>query len=396
MSKRKTIIFRDIRIQDWLLIVGLILAPMTAFRIAKIGPAEALCAAWTLFYFPRKKITRNAILSFFIVFLSSMLLGTVWGYIVVPSEVVLGHWFTWIYLAYISLAMYEGLRNNQLEYNENMFELFSRGAAIWYLFLYLYSLFISKTFLGAPLWFYGYRFTGGATNPHQIALLMCGLTFYFLRNVFKGKKMIINAFFASICLYLELQTDASTGIASLSLSAFVLVLILVGHIFKGKRVRNVVYFLEGLIILAVVIIGYRYIYNLLFDWIMSDSNGVGRINLMHQITNSFKKGPIFGLGPGVHAFDLMGNAKEYHSTYLEILASSGIVGMTAFIILTVRSFKKMRIDDLFLPILVAIYVYGFGGYALRRLIYWGFFVFIFVISEQMNERINGDDYEKVL
>ncbi len=376
---------RDIDKLDWLLIVGLILAPMTGLRILKVGPAEAFCFIWSIFYVFKRRITMNPIVKFFIVFFGSMLLGTVWGIIVTPQEVVLNHWLTWIYLAYISIIMYEALSGNTLEYNVNMFEFFSRGAAIWYLFLYVYSMFISKTFLGAPLWFYGYRFTGGATNPHQIALLMCGLTFYFLRNVFNRNQPVINAVFAAVCLFLELRTEASTGLASLLSSFLVLLFILIGHLFTDRKIRNVVYFLECLGLLFVVALFHTYIYNTLMDWIMSDSNGVGRINLMHQITTSIRKGPIFGLGPGVHAFDLMGNAKEYHSTYLEIIASSGIVGMAGFIILSARTFKKVAADDLFVPILVAIYVYGLGGFAIRRLIYWGFFIFIYVICEQIGK-----------
>ena len=377
--------------RDWLLIIGLCLTPMTGLRVWKIGPAEILCMLWSIFYFPKKKITANSIFKFFCVFMSAMLIGTLWGLYVSPQELSLDHWFTWIYLAFIAMGMYEGLTGNPLEYNIKLFDTFAMGAAIWYLFLFIYSRVISTSFLGAPLWYYGYRFTGGATNPHQIAVLMCGLTFYFTRYVFKRKKPIINSAFAIICAYLELQTAASTGGAALVVSFAITVFIITGHRVSRKRKRYAIYAMEIFAILIIGIIGYKFFYQAVYGWIASDKNGLGRLNLISQIGNSFTKSPVFGLGPGVHAFDLSGNIKEYHNTYLEILAATGIVGLWAFILLTIRTVKKiLLVDDLLIPILVSIYVYGLGGFAMRRLAYWGLFVFIFVIAEQMGRKATGD------
>ena len=375
--------------RDWLLIVGLILSPMTGLRIAKVGPAEVLCLLWSLRYFPQKTISVNIIFRFFCIFLGAMFIGTMWCLIISPQEVVFNHWFTWLYLSLIAIGMYRGLRSNALDYNIRLFDQFSKGAAVWYLFLFFYSKLVRRSFLGAPLWYYGYRFTGGATNPHQIAVLMCGLSFCFIRNFLNRKQPIINGIFAIICIYLEIQTATSTGIAALVLSFAATIYIATGHILAGRKGRFVVYTIETLIIIGAVIIGYRYFYRSIYSWILSDRNGLGRLNLIRQIGTSFKKGPIFGLGPGVHALDMSGNVKEYHNTYLEIIAATGIIGVAAFINLTVHTVKNMMADDLFIPVLIAIYAYGVGGFAMRRLAYWGLFIFILVISEQMNCKANG-------
>ena len=31
---------------DWILIIGIVLSPMTEFRIWKVGPGEILCLSW--------------------------------------------------------------------------------------------------------------------------------------------------------------------------------------------------------------------------------------------------------------------------------------------------------------------------------------------------------------
>ena len=53
-----------IRRWDWLLILGIMLAPMTGLRIWKAGPAEVLCFIWTLKFLPRRYLHINDTLKF--------------------------------------------------------------------------------------------------------------------------------------------------------------------------------------------------------------------------------------------------------------------------------------------------------------------------------------------
>ena len=68
-----------IRTWDWLLILGLTIAPMTGLRIWKIGPAEVLTFIWCLRFFPRGRVSNGALMRFFLVFLGSMAIGTIMG-----------------------------------------------------------------------------------------------------------------------------------------------------------------------------------------------------------------------------------------------------------------------------------------------------------------------------
>ena len=373
---------------DWLLIIGLMLAPMTGFRIWKVGPAEVLCLVWSLRHYPTRYIdTKSDVFRFFVFFLAAMAVGSVWGLIVAPEEVHMMQWPTWIYLAYFALALYTGLKKNTTEYNEKILNVFSIMSAVWYLILYFYSIFISKTFFGAPLWFSGVRFTGGATNPHQIAVLMCGLTFCFARNAILRKKPVINLVYAYICIFIILQTESSTGIAAIVLGVISIIYVMTVHSTMSMDKKMLLTAVEAFILIICCILFFDDIYNYIMDWIMSDKNGMGRINLFTQIGGTILKSPLFGLGPGVHAVSQKGRLMEYHSTYTEIIATTGIVGFSVFLWFSMKTFRNILYDDLYLPAIVAIYVYGLGGFAMRRLAYWVIFIFIFVITEKKREQL---------
>ncbi len=388
MNRRLLDNFAGIKLYDWLLIIGLTLAPMTGFRIWKVGPAEVLCLLWSLRHYPSRYIdTKNDVFRFFVFFLGAMAVGSVWGLIVAPKEIYIIQWATWIYISYFSLALYTGLKKNTTEYNEKIITAVAVSSATWYLFLYFFSIYISKTFLGAPLWFGGVRFTGGATNPHQVAVLMCGLTFCFTRKVILREYPILNLAFAYICIYIIIQTASSTGLAAIVLGSFSLIYVMTVHRSASMDKKVLLTVAEVFILIICCIILFDDIYKYIMEWIMSDKNGMGRINLFNQIGGTILKSPFFGLGPGVHAVSRKGNLMEYHNTYTEILATTGIIGFTVFGWFSFRMFRNVLYDDFFLPAIVAIYVYGLGGFAMRRLAYWGIFIIIFVITEKKREQL---------
>lgn len=388
MNRRLLDHFAGIKLYDWLLIIGLTLAPMTGFRIWKVGPAEVLCLLWSLRHYPSRYIdTKNDVFRFFVFFLGAMAVGSVWGLIVAPKEVHIVQWATWIYISYFSLALYTGLKKNTTEYNEKIITAVAASSATWYLFLYIFSIYISKTFLGAPLWYGGVRFTGGATNPHQVAVLMCGLTFCFARRVILRKKPVINLIFTFVCIFIVLKTESSTGLAAIVFGCLSIIYVMTVHSSSSVETKALLTVVEAFVIIICSIVFFDDIYNYIMDWIMSDSNGMGRINLINQIGTTISKDPLFGLGPGMHALSTKGNLMEYHNTYTEILATTGLVGFTIFSWFSFRMFRNVLYDDFFLPSIVAIYVYGLGGFAMRRLAYWGIFIIIFVITEKKREQL---------
>ena len=373
-----------IRGWDWLLVVGLVLSPMTGLRIWKIGPAEVLVLVWCLKYVPRKKISSSDLALFFGLFLGSMALGTMWGLFFAREELVLSGWATWIYLAFASLGMYEGLRRNGWEYNERLLYSFATLAVLWNIALYALAITGLRSLLGAPLWYY-HRYSAGGTNPHQIAIMMCGLTFIFAREIVQRRKLLWNLILMAGSSVILLATESSTAIMALALGMMVeLILIVNNRMFgRGRHFRLII--VEVLVAGFILLIFYRLIYRFAYNWISSDSNGLGRIAIFSNIRNTFTKGPLFGLGPGMHSRGDGGRLIEYHNTYLEVLAASGLCGFFALVQFTVRLLKKTTSDNTFLPVIAALYTYGLAGFGMRRLIYWGILVFVFTIVTQKHQ-----------
>ena len=364
---------------DWLLIVGAVLAPMTGLRIWKIGPAESLCFIWALRHIRIGKIAIDDYLRFFIPFLLSMLVGTficIAGY---PQELVANGWATWLYLSFIACILYNALSHNSREYNEIVFETICRLSVIWYGLLYVYSIVISRTFLGAPLWYYA-RYSGGGTNPHQVAVLLCGVAFWFTRQILKRNRVLINLVFFLLAVFLESESKSSTGAASIFLGIFILaVLFTIIHV-RSTKIRKTVIIFEILIGLLIGVAFSNAIYNMVYEWVASDANGIGRFYIWSSFSQMIKKSPIFGLGPGMHAISYSG-MKEFHNSYLEIIAATGLVGFIAFILFSYRAIRSLlKGDYCLLPILVSIYVYSMAGFAFRRLAFWIVISFVIVLA----------------
>ena len=376
---RKLISSFKIRPFDWLLVIGLVLAPMTSLRIWKVGPSETLVFLWTL-RFVKRKLILSDVARFYFVFLFTQILGSFWCLLVAPQEAALALHFTWFYLGFVSIYMYDGLCGYELEYCKKLFSLFANLSVVWYLFLFFYARYIGPQFMGAQLWFGSMRFSGGATNPHQVAVLMCGLSMFYLRDAFHGQRILLSLLKMAACVFIVVQTRSSSGILAVALGAFTGLVLLSTTAVKGTTNKRIVFLFEFVIAFLVVLFMYRKFYQLFYDWIASDSNGLSRFYLFAQTKNAFFKSPIVGLGPGWHVFTMGGEPIEIHNTYLEILASAGIIGLLALILFTVRQVRQIiRVDVLYLPIIVSIYAYGLAGFALRRLVYWGFTVFILVI-----------------
>ena len=372
--------WKPVRIErlDWLLIIGLTLAPMTGLRIWKVGPAEILCFLWGVRFLFRSKSLKSDTFLFFVSFLLAMGAGSIVGYFIAPRELAKEDLLTWIYLGIVAISLYEGLKTKTLEYNETLLFIFAEFATIWYLFLFLYSRFINTTIFGAPLWYHDVRFTGGGTNPHQVAVLLCGLTFVFLRSFLKKEKQIRCFAFMVVCIYLLKETASSTGVLAIALAFLVSLYFFIADLFPRNKFGALIV-LTG-IILPIITVFAKYIYRQFMNWVAEDRNGLGRISIYASFFSSFARSPLLGLGPGMHA---QGGVIEFHNTYLEVLTATGAIGGTMFLIYSVRLFKTaITAEWKLFPILISMYAYGFAGFAMRRLVYWGLIAFVTVIAEQ--------------
>ncbi|NLB75739.1 MAG: hypothetical protein GX799_04640 [Crenarchaeota archaeon] len=138
-----------------------------------------------------------------------------------------------------------------------------------------------------------------------------------------------------------------------------------------------------LILLLVAVIGFSTFLDLFIRWVEKDTNGLGRLGIFASFPSTFIKSPIVGLGPGVHGRN---GLIEFHNTYLEVLAATGLFGGIVFLVFSIRIFKKTIVADWKLFIIaVSMYAYGLAGFAMRRLVFWGVIAFVVAIAEQRVE-----------
>lgn len=378
----------EIRIQlkDWLLILSVILASMTGLRIWKIGPAELLAFLWCLLHCQSicRVNRKDPFVKFWLFFLFAIIMGSFWGFLFYPQELSLPQLLTWIYFAFISLTILFELRKRDLNYLVKMFTIICVFSVAWYFFLFVYSRTVSKTFLGAPLWFGDRRFTGGAINPNQLGLTISvyttGCTWLLLneRVTYKTKYIVC----VTIGLFLLFQTECSTGYMSTACGIGVAL----WKPFSDRFLPSSKSKLTFITVAAMILIVFSgTLYSLFIKWVASDSNGLGRFKIFATYPEAFWKSPFIGLGPGGHA---RGGTYEFHNTYLEVLAAGGILGGIAFLSLSYYLFKIGINSSLFFSIMTTLYVFGLAGFAMRQLIYWTMLSITYLIAIKSNENGN--------
>jgi O-antigen ligase len=235
--------------------------------------------------------------------------------------------------------------------------------------------------MGAQLWF-SHRYTGGGKNPHQVAILFCGIAFWHAYKVLKEKKLIYIVL-VYLSVFLMTKTYSSTGDAALVLgfvSIFVTWIIGLEH----SKPKKLMFIMLGFVVM--LCLGFLFRERLikeLNDWINGDSNGRGRLLIWSSITDLLKKSPVWGLGAGTHA---RSGKIEFHNSYLEIIAATGLVGLSTFVIFSYKLFEKiLKAEPMLISIVISMYGYSTGGFAFRRIVYWILTIFALVIAVQTGQ-----------
>jgi O-antigen ligase len=377
---------------DYLLVIGLILSPMTGLRIWKLGPSELLCTLWCLRYlrYLFKDRMGHYLVSFWLFFYLTITAGMLWCLLFYPSESSgLDGVITWLFMLILSLGVYAGLKQHSLKGIFQLLETICLGAAAWYIFLLIFSKTVSPTFLGAPLWYGGgKRFSGGGTNPHQMAILALGLVFasaYFLARVkLTGTKKLMHLACIVIEVYILILTRSTTALMALAAAGVLgMVLLFVQYSNAIRNRQTTAVFLAVLAVLALSF-SFEKLYNTFMEWVSNDPNGLGRFELFSYIWDPLRKNFLFGLGDGTHSNN---DISEFHNSYLEIIGMGGLIGVVIFVIFTIRLIKGLKKDPFLLMIPAALYVYGLAGFGLRRLPYWVLTSFMIAISEKLPDAL---------
>ena len=357
---------------DWVLIVGITLSPMNELRIWKIGPGELLLMIWALRFL--KDIfnvsTTNILGRFWFLFLPVISAGAIFCRLFYPDESDISGLLTYAYFAFISVGIYAGVRKMSAAHIRKLLLAIGIVVPCWFMFLYLYSR-RHLTFLGAHLWYRRVRYSGGANNPHQIAVTISSVVFIDIIQIFDRKvslpRKILPLVCVVFCFIMARATKSSTLVVAVIIALGLFIYYLIVRSLESRRQRWVAF--SVIVIIGALTVGiFRdYLYEMVYEWIADDPNGLERIDIFSSITITLRKNWIFGLGPGNHAMD---GYMEYHNSYLEILAMSGFVGLTVFTFYSVKFFKGLLVDPAYIFVIAPVYFYGLAGFSMRRMIFW--------------------------
>lgn len=374
---------RSLTFSDFILIIGISMSSMTSLRIWKAGPSEILLLLWSfyIFYKYSLNIEVSYIGCFWLVWTYLITIGMLICLNFYPEQSLPSEIFTYYYYPIITLGLYNGLKRKPLSVVFNLLKLIFLLSGLLFGLLYLYGLVVSKSFFGIPLFYGSVRFTGGANNPHQLALFTGAMFFIGIYLSFQtySKKTdnIIYLIFTLFFLIISIGTLSSTLIAATVLS------LLIGSVFWIKNLPDkfcTAILFSFLSILLLITLYYKldFLIQYIAEWIANDPNGEGRLILWLSVPDTIKKSVLFGLGPGRHA---IGGA-IFHNSYLEIFAMSGILGSINFLIFFWHTFKLLNNNTFLFMIFCFLLGYNVAGFAMNRVAFWIVVIFLLAISEK--------------
>lgn len=265
--------------------------------------------------------------------------------------------------------------------------------------MYLYSIFISKTFFGYSLW-YGNRLSILANNPHQFVFflgpsMISGL-FLLKINVFNNRlsKLIVVLFIIGY-FYMGILTKSSTLYAT-----FFLLLIYV-ILFKNKsdvsmnRKNQYLLLMKITLIIIFLVIFRKEVYVGIIKFMESDENGLGRLNLWKLGIQTALRHPFFGLGPGAHLFNNSNvSFMEAHNTYIDVVLRGGIISLYQYMLMISKSIKSIKNNVYGKSMIIFFLIYGISGYSIRRITLWFFIMAITYIYKKTRVHILNEEQIK--
>ena len=362
------------KIENTLLILGLLAAPLTSLRVWKIGPGELLLFLWCLLVMIRRRyIVINLITKFWYIFIFLLTIGTLFGNAIITQRTMeIEEVFTYVFftLFITSLVTFFDGNNNVQFILKRIYWL----DLIFFTFLFLYGTYVGQSIFGMKLWFGGVRFTGGALNPHQFAytsgpMVIAGL------YLASEKKSFLKKFltYASVIPFfvMSIATLSATLTATFAILFFLFIFLSLTYDKNSqRRTKRIIIF--SIIIIIIILVSTENLYEIFINFVYSDPNGPGRFELWYDSINTWKLSPIVGLGLYGSAGAERGISIEAHNTYFQLLLNSGIIGLSLYLYF-VYKLGKFTIKSKHAFLMVMFFVlYGFGGYSFRRVYMWYF------------------------
>lgn len=377
---------------DFLLVAGVTLSPMNGLRIGKVGPAEILLLVWCVVALlgARNRLRVGPVGPAWIGFFSLLLASTLHGMIVTPDATMPVDLATWGFLGATCVIVYAVVRGRTEVQAGRLLSAVGSVSALWFAALYVYGTVLSPTFLGAPLWYSStMRFSGGADNPHQLAVLMAACVFINLRSCYLAPgvgQRLWHLALTVISVLLGYETSTSTLTLAIAATGAVTLFYLLLDRVPSRSGRAAVTVLVAMTVVGVIVLQGQRVITLAERFIDNDPNGWGRLTLWGSFNDILDHVLLLGLGPGTHASQ---GQMEFHNSYLELAAMLGLPGAALALVVMIMGLRKLARQWTLLTIVLPLFVYALPGFAFRRPAFWVIFALCLALSAILNDHVDG-------
>jgi O-antigen ligase len=370
---------------------GIVLTTMTNIRFSSlpIGPGEIVLGIWMVIvsigliksrYIIEKENT--FFIKYWVLFIVLMIIG---GVISLVSDRFILNYVVYDLIAYAFsfsiclVLLYQG--RLQLFIQKIKYCVVLGG--VIFTFLALWHSMISPSFFGLSLG--GYRFTGGANNPNQLALFLSAIPFIAFFLLVGTKKTNIRIVYGTVLLgtiFAGLETKSDGLVASWVMATIILILAhIVRRIDRPARLPVILLIISSIGFIAVlnnelIYTTLNYIRNTFNELDQDGSRG----SLWMQGLETFMGSPIFGFGPGPQLVYYGDYRFEVHNTFIDLLTQIGFLGMLLHLWFLSKSLLKVRHSSILFTAMICLILFSASHFVLRQPIYWFYILSLIQLS----------------
>lgn len=387
----------SIKLSDWLLVIGVVLAPFTALRVFKFGPGEVLLIIWMLIIFGKnsERIRYLWLNVYQFANIAMMVVGGALAKVVYSEPLSITELLSHVFMLLLSTMLVNYYQDSTQEKTQKLIKMINLIGLPLYAFLLVWGLFISNYFLGHNMWMSNRsRFLALALNPHQIGMITGAMVFFTLFTGSIVKKRIVRIFYILCAVgwyVIGTYTNSSSMEISYLGSAIVVVYLGICRFYgKTEEKRRKALITLVIITLILCLVFFPTIKRMFLGWVSADANGNERLDLASsafKVLNEKPTGYLFGLGPGSHTGRYMrsGNEQEFHNTYVQLMVNSGFVIVLWYVLATLRIIRKpQEMNPFLVGVVVFFLLYGFGGNMNRRVWVWFTYTTVIALSQKEN------------
>tara|TARA_B100001123_G_C15290212_1_gene1017209 strand:- start:399 stop:1655 length:1257 start_codon:yes stop_codon:yes gene_type:complete len=224
----------------------------------------------------------------------------------------------------------------------------------------------------------GGRYTGGATDPNQMAFYLLGLLF--LASFYLNKFWFIILF---IMFFLLGNKTGSDGfmLGAVCIGIFYILMQFIYIKILPLRINLIIF---GLIFLSLFI--YTDLLTYIIDYIKSGDESGYRAKLLETSFEVIKNNPIVGLGAGAFVGESMLQGKEAHNTFLDLAMMFGILFPTIIYLIFTTFVINLFLNKQYFSsaTLIGFMALSVTHFVARHFIFW--IILAFIVSELLKSK----------